>query len=110
MQTESLELSFLSIFALICFFIFFIIQKASSIIGDGVLFIGYDDGYVEAYNPNNGNRLLNKKSHFGRVKKLIVFEQDYYVFSIGDDDSFCSYLVFVHFYQNILVIYFQTFY
>lgn len=69
--------------------------KNREMVGDGVLFIGFEDGFIEAYNCKTGEQLMSKECHLNAgVRKILTFEQDYYVFSIGNDNSFCSYLVY----------------
>jgi len=63
------------------------------LVGDGALFVGYENGHVCVWNARTGHLLLNHLSHFGHVLTLRQFNQDYYVFSTGSDNGVCSYLV-----------------
>ena len=63
-------------------------------VGDGVLLIGYDDGFVEAFNCKSGERMMARQCHQGTVEKLVTFGEDYYVFSVGADHAVCSFLVY----------------
>ncbi len=75
MQTESLELSFLSIFALICFFIFFIIQKTSNIVGNGIL-LDKDFEKPQAFH----NEPIARIGGLASVLSLMIFFIGYYLF------------------------------
>ena len=61
---------------------------------DGILFIGYQDGFIQIFNCDTGQNIFNKQCHYDYVSNLIQFEQDYYVFSIANDNSICSFLIY----------------
>ena len=61
---------------------------------DGILFIGYQDGFVQIFNCDTGINIFSKQCHYGAVNNLVQFEQDYYVFSVGDDNAICSFLIY----------------
>ena len=60
---------------------------------NGVLFIGYHDGFTEIFECDSGHNLFAKQTHFGAVDRLCRFAHDFYVFSIGSDHAVCCYLV-----------------
>ena len=69
-------------------------SATSDVVGDGVLFVGYEDGFIEGFNCKSGQLMISKQCHYGSVQQILTFSQDYYVFSIGSDDGMCSFLVY----------------
>ena len=47
--------------------------------------VGYNDGFVQAFNPRTGDMLVSNHSHSGSAVKLTKFSLDYYVFNVGNE-------------------------
>ena len=74
MQTESIELGFLSIFALITFFIFLIISKYSQKIFNGILF---DNDFSKPQSFHD--EAVSRSGGFASLIALIIFLGIYYI-------------------------------
>ena len=74
MQTDSIELSFLSIFAFITFFIFLIISKYSYKINNGILL---DEDFVKPQAFHN--EAISRSGGIASIISLFVFFGIYYL-------------------------------
>ena len=74
MQTESVELSFLSIFAFITFFIFLIVSKYSDKLNEGI-FLDKDFSKPQAFH----NEAISRSGGVASIISLFVFFGIYYL-------------------------------
>ena len=101
MQTESIELGFLSIFALITFFIFLIVSKYSQKIFNGILF---DNDFSKPQSFHDES--VSRSGGFASLIALIIFLGIYYIIYseiLFEYIFICSSLFFVGYLDDIKI-------